>query len=276
MRTYGPLLQILYESSQDVKGIQKQRLTERDRDKSAVLYNSLACETDRRIFISNMSAGRYLTDPQISLVDPAFLCATRQRIFMQVLPQSTLCVCGQPATNDHVNRCIHLPGVPRRTRHDAVVQAISSVASSFAVSNTVEPQHTQENNRERPDIIFPYPVQASVDVSITYCGRNTHSEVVTPGALRLTEKTDSWRAFCAARGLRNTPLVWESNGKMEAATIRFFKQLAEPHTSPLTIARPCDAYIAEALRALLDSSTEMFTAALNSNVIKQRTRHGNN
>ena len=276
MRTYGPLLQILYESSQDVKGIQKQRLTERDRDKSAVLYNSLACETDRRIFISNMSAGRYLTDPQISLVDPAFLCATRQRIFMQVLPQSTLCVCGQPATNDHVNRCIHLPGVPRRTRHDAVVQAISSVAMAYAVSNTVEPQHTQENNRERPDIIFPYPVQASVDVSITYCGRNTHSEVVTPGALRLTEKTDSWRAFCAARGLRNTPLVWESNGKMEAATIRFFKQLAEPHTSPLTIARPCDAYIAEALRALLDSSTEMFTAALNSNVIKQRTRHGNN
>jgi hypothetical protein len=183
----------------------------------------------------------------VNVQDEALRLHLRERLFLPVAAQGTVCTCGQELDAQHYHSCPSL-GAARIRRHDAIKLCVAKLASRTHTVR-IEPSRLLSTSRARPDL----QVQMAdgvmhVDVSCTYAGLRVQPD---PLSNRAAAKRSKYEAH--VEGF--VPFVVASTGELHIDAVKIVARMVQ---------KPWEREAArlELLGCLIQGNLGMFRAAL--------------
>lgn len=231
--------------------------------------HSLLSEPALLLLDANTATGatRALVDPAVKMSDRAAEVMLKQRLFQRVLPVGWQCVCGEDATNEHINRCRQAEGGARIARHNKVRDTIIGWATEIGYVARAEPSTQNQlattiknSHRRRLDVEITTPNGTfTTDVTVTYPGRTglgTHA-VQEAHTNKLAKHGDDARA----QDKIFAPLALESTGGIHKDGFQWMRRLAGVKPHPYTPNTALSMLLTKVAQALHKGNAYMFHVA---------------
>ncbi|EPY33759.1 SLACS reverse transcriptase [Strigomonas culicis] len=237
--------------------LQRSRTRAVDTQHLEALRQLLSQDTaSQRVLRSNCSGGarRAFADPAMRVPDVPFRLALLQRLMIRVLPSDARCVCGEPATNHHVNTCARL-GAARIYRHNAVLDALELWCRQIGYSTAKEVLRGDGSQRRIDLLVNSMTAHYATDVGVCYPGRR---RATNPLQQMAEEKLSDWRDWSALTGKVFAPLVVSTTGELWGNTVRFIQQVTATRPNPYSAYTSRSELVGAIVREVLFGNTLLF------------------